>query len=181
MSDWQRLLTFRCTGCGNCCRETMVMVTDADIRRLVAGTGHSWQDVVRFVPEDAISLDKRSPWWLRLAASRWVVVLRWQGRACRFLGPDNRCTVYEHRPVACREHPFGIEYSDSGALLKLTKSRVSRCPNEWDGKLSRRALVTLSRQTDRESEAYTTRLRDWNHLTARERTRSRFGEFFSLE
>jgi len=158
----------------------MVMVTDADIRRLVAGTGRAWQHLVRFVPEGAISLEKRSPWWLWLSARRCVVTLRWEGHACAFLGADNRCTVYQQRPVACREHPFSIEHSDSGALVKLTKSRVGRCPNEWDGGLSRRALVALSRQTGRESEAYTKRLREWNHLAATERTRSRFGQFFGL-
>jgi Fe-S-cluster containining protein len=159
----------------------MVMLTDADIRRLAEGTGRPWQEFVRLAPEGAITMDKRSPWWLWLRARRYILTLRWKGRACMFLGADNRCTVYEHRPVACREHPFNIEHSATGALLKLTKSRVGRCPNEWDGKLNRRDLVALSRWTDRESEAFTDRLKDWNRQGEGERTRSRFVRFFGLD
>jgi len=174
MSDWQRLLKFRCTGCGNCCRETMVMLTDADIGRLASGTARPWRDFVRFVREGDITLEKRSPYWVRLRSKRYVLALRWKRRACVFLGEDNRCTVYESRPLACREHPFAIEHSDSGGLLKLTKSRVGRCPNEWDGRLLRRDLVALSRWTGRESESYRERLKQWNRLGQGERIRSRF-------
>lgn len=157
------------------------MLTDADIRRLAEGTDRPWRDFVRFVPEGAIGLGKRSPWWLRLRTQRYVLTLRWKGRACVFLGEDNRCTVYEHRPVACREHPFSIEHSESGALLKLTKSRVGNCPHEWNGRLNRRDLVTLSRWTGRESEAYTDRLKEWNRLGAGERIRSKFLRLLGLE
>ena len=180
MSDWERLLKFRCTGCGNCCRETMVMLTDADIRRLMEGTGRPWHEFARFIPEGDITMDKRSPWWLRLRARRYVLILRWQRRACVFLGADNRCTVYEHRPVACREHPFSIDYSETGALVHLSKSRVGRCPNEWDGKQSRRALVALSRWTDRESAAYQERLKEWNRLHPASRTRASFLRFLGI-
>ena len=36
--DWKKLLSFRCTCCGNCCREPIVLVTDEDIRRVQAHT-----------------------------------------------------------------------------------------------------------------------------------------------
>ena len=180
MSDWRRLLKFRCTGCGNCCRETLVMLTDSDVRRLAEGTGRPLADFVRFVPEGDIGLEKRSPWWVRLATRRYVITLRWNRSACVFLGEDNRCTVYEHRPVACREHPFDIQHSESGALLHLTMSRVVECPHEWDGRQSRRELVQLSRRTGAESEAYTQKVKAWNRRREGARTRGEFLRYLGL-
>lgn len=180
MKDWQRYLKFRCTGCGNCCRGTMVMLSDADIRRLSEGTGRPPEEFTRFIPEGDITLDKRSPWWVRLARSRVILALRWKRGACVFLGEDNRCSVYEHRPVACREHPFSISHSESGALLGLSLSRVVPCPHEWDGDLKRRDLVALSRWTTRESEAYTVRVRNWNRGDEKRRTRGGFLRYLGL-
>lgn len=180
MSDWRRLLKFRCTGCGNCCRETLVMLTDSDIRRLAEGTGRSPDEFVRFVPEDDIVLAQRSPWWIRLARGRYVLALRWRRRACIFLGADNLCTAYEHRPVACREHPFSIQHSQSGALLHLSMSRVVHCPHAWDGNLKRRDLVAQSRWTGREGEDYTSRIRHWNRGSGGSRTKLAFLRYLGL-
>ena len=180
MSDWRRFLKFRCTGCGNCCRETLVMVTDADVRRLAEGTGRAAEEFVDFVREDDISIAKRSPWWVRLRHGRYALALRWSRNACVFLGSDNRCTVYEHRPVACREHPLRIEHSESGALRHLSMSRVVPCPHEWDGDLKQRHLVAQSRRTARESEAYVDRLRAWNRNADTAKTKRAFLRYLGL-
>jgi Fe-S-cluster containining protein len=156
------------------------MLSDADIHRLAEGTRRPLESFVQFVPEADISLEKRSPWWVRLARKRYVMTLRWRRGACTFLGEDNRCTVYEHRPIACREHPFDIQHSDSGALLKLSMSKVVDCPHEWDGKQKRRELVALSRWTASESEGYTDRVRLWNRRREGARTRASFLRFLGL-
>ena len=180
MYDWRRLLKFRCTGCGNCCRGTVVMVGDDDIRRLAAGTGRDPRSFIRFVGKDSITLDKRSPWWLRLRRRRFVLALQHRHRACIFLGEDNLCTVYEHRPLACREHPFHLQHTESGALWRMSMSRVVHCPHAWDGDLKRRDLVALSRWTARESEAYTEKVRLWNRRRPRAATRLAFLRYLGL-
>lgn len=158
----------------------MVMLSDADVKRLADGTMLPVDSFARFVAEGDISLEKRSPWWIRLARRRYVMALRWKRGACVFLGEDNRCGAYDHRPLACREHPFSISHSESGALLDLSMSRVVDCPHEWDGEQKRRDLVALSRWTSRESETYTGRVRLWNRQREGSRTRVAFLRFLGL-
>ena len=145
-TDWRKYLKFRCTGCGNCCRGTVVMITDDDVTRLVEGTGRDPRDFVRFYDQERVDVAKASPWWIRLGSKKAVMALRWQrGPRCTFLTADNRCTVYEHRPVACREHPFNVTLADSGALERMTISRIVECPHEWDGDISRREVTRIAR------------------------------------
>ena len=70
VKDWRELLKFRCTGCGNCCKGTIVMLTDHDVRRIVEGTGIAPREFVRFFGEDEIKLAKRHPFWIRFANRR---------------------------------------------------------------------------------------------------------------
>ena len=85
---WERLLKFRCTGCGNCCKQTYICVTDTDVRRLMDGTGRRAEEIVRFAREDEINLGKHHPWWVRFANRRGVMVLRWKRGRCTFLAAD---------------------------------------------------------------------------------------------
>ena len=46
---------------------------------------------------------------------------------CPFLGADNFCSIYEHRPTDCRRFP----YTDEDVLLKrplITEKNASFCP-----------------------------------------------------
>jgi Fe-S-cluster containining protein len=78
-----------CTRCANCCKTLQIVVDDADIRRLSTRFGMSFQSFSKkyvLVAEDKSKYFASSP--------------------CAFLGPDNRCTVYEDRPQACRDFPY---------------------------------------------------------------------------
>ena len=47
--------------------------------------------------------------------------------SCPFLGKDNRCTIYEVRPVACAEYP----YTDKAEISSRTYSIAAKaleCP-----------------------------------------------------
>lgn len=78
-----------CTKCANCCRTLQVVVDDTDIARLAARFGvPAKQFARRYV---AVAADRVR----HIAAS-----------PCPFLGDDNRCTVYEDRPRACRDFPY---------------------------------------------------------------------------
>ena len=174
--DWRALLRFRCTGCGNCCRGTIVLVTDADVERLVRGTGRPAEALVRFVPEGIVKLEARSPWWIRFdRGARAVLALRHRpGGACTFLDDANQCTVYAHRPVTCREHPFNVDLSPRGGVQHIALSEIVDCPHDWDGRIERRALRDVVRWNEAQSDDYHVRVRAWNRSRARARTRAGF-------
>jgi len=114
-------LKFRCTGCGNCCRGTYVFITDADVQRLVDGTGQSPKDFVRFVNSDQANLEDDSALWVEFEnGAVEAMTLRWvRGSKCMYLGPEEMCQAYEHRPVTCREHPFDVETTQAGKVKSL--------------------------------------------------------------
>ena len=46
---------------------------------------------------------------------------------CPFLGGDNRCAIYEHRPKACREFPH-TNRSKFHQIASLTQKNIAICP-----------------------------------------------------
>ncbi len=178
--DWRKYLKFRCTGCGNCCRGTVVLITDDDVNRIVQGIGRDPRDFVRFYDEERVEIAKSSPWWIRVGAKRAVMALRWQrGPRCIFLSADNDCTIYEHRPVVCREHPFNVTLSESGAVQRMTINRVVDCPHDWDGNRTRREIGRVARWNQRQADDFTGKIKTWNR-GAKSRTRPGFLRFLGL-
>ena len=180
VKDWEELLKFRCTGCGNCCKETIVMITDHDVRRIVDGTGKAPREFVRFFGEGEIRMTKRHPFWVRLATRRVVMGLRWGRNRCLLLDKEDRCTVYEHRPLACREHPFNITVSESGAVTNLSLSKVVDCPHELDGHVTKKELRAISKWNEDESGEYQGHVKDWNRRRTGGRSRTDFMEFLGF-
>jgi len=41
--------------------------------------------------------------------------------SCVFLGGNNRCNVYEQRPLECKIYPFLLDFSEREINLKLDK------------------------------------------------------------
>jgi Fe-S-cluster containining protein len=89
---------YSCAKCpGYCCTYPLIPVSDFDIRRLAKRFGISPRAArVRFTkPEEGGKG--------RVMRHRKDDVFQ---TACRFLDPEKRrCTVYEHRPHACRAYP----------------------------------------------------------------------------
>lgn len=181
VKNWRDLLKFRCTGCGNCCKETIVMLTDHDVRRIVDGTGMAPKEFVRFFGEDEINMPKRHPFWVQLATRRAIMALRWGRNRCIFLDKEDMCTIYEHRPVACREHPFNITRSNSGAVTGLSLSKVSECLYELDGQISKRTLSAVCKWNEDESEEYHERVKRWNRWPKGSKTRTDFMKHIGFE
>ena len=46
---------------------------------------------------------------------------------CPFLGADNYCSVYEDRPLACREYPH-TDRKNMYQILGLTRKNMEVCP-----------------------------------------------------
>lgn len=77
-----------CLTCANCCKTTGPLFTQKDIDRLSL---HLKMKPARFI-ETYLHIDEDSDYVLNTLP-------------CPFLGSDNYCSVYEHRPNACREYP----------------------------------------------------------------------------
>lgn len=180
-NDWRRYLSFRCTGCGNCCRGTVVLLTDGDVARIVDGTGKAPREFVRFFGPDAVEMTNNHPLWIRFERGRAVMALKWRNSHCGFLGKNNLCQVYDHRPVTCREHPFNVTLSDTGAVERISLSRVVKCPHEWDGKSSLNDIRSVVRWNERQSDAYTDKVKVWNLRRDVVRTRPGFLRYLGFE
>jgi len=180
--DWRRYLKFRCTGCGNCCRDTIVCLTDADVRRISEGSGQNPRAFVRFYSHDDIAMSDNDPSWVRLGKQRRVMALKRTHDRCVFLANStNRCTIYEHRPVTCRDHPFNLTFSTSGALEKISLSRIVKCPHEWDGKIQRRELRRVNDWNEQQQETYVIKIKAWHQIKMGRKSGTEFLRFLGFE
>lgn len=93
-------LKYDCMKCpAYCCTYDWIRVNKADIQRLAKRFSLSYEvaeaKFTKFVPEYEGGH--------RVLRHRKDDIYK---SACRFLDPvERRCTVYEHRPRTCREHP----------------------------------------------------------------------------
>ncbi len=180
------LLAFRCSGCGNCCRDPLLPLTDDDLRRLVAGTEAAWPDLVQWVSTSGIDLDDRR-WFVSLRQGPRAMVLRHRRGRCVYLDRNDRCTAYASRPIGCRVYPLDPEFSARGTLRRLRLIEATNCPSSMAGNNDIGALLELHRQYDAENETYLERVARWNRQQRARRRRSlkpetarRFLEFLGL-
>ncbi len=99
-----------CLACGNCCKNHSPRFKTTDIKRiskhLRMREGEFIEQYLK-LDEEGDYVNKRSP--------------------CPFLGSDNYCSIYEHRPGDCARYP----YTDEDVLLKrpnLTLKNAVVCP-----------------------------------------------------
>jgi len=156
------LLRFRCTGCGNCCRDPLLPLTDADLHRVADHTGLPASEIIKWVDRHGIELSGEPESFVTLRTGRRVMVLRHVQGHCRFLGADDRCTIYAARPLGCRIFPFDPDFNRKGEMVRLRMIEATDCPYEKDGKNSKVEIRTLHRQTEAELAAYHARVVEWN-------------------
>jgi lysine-N-methylase len=92
-----------CHGCGECCHEYEVHVTEAERQRILA---QKWEDdpAVAGVP----LFVRTGRWWGR---RRWRLNTRGADEACVFLNEQGRCRIHAKfggaaKPLACQVYPF---------------------------------------------------------------------------
>jgi len=78
-----------CTRCANCCKTMTVKLGKADINRIAKHLD--------------MSAKKFTEAYLEPDEEEGMYIVRQQ--PCPFLGSDDRCTIYDVRPKACREFP----------------------------------------------------------------------------
>jgi len=105
-----------CLACGNCCRTLQIVVDDNDIQRLARRLTMTPQQFSRQ--------------YVRIAPDRTKHFI---ATPCSFLGADNRCSVYEDRPQACRDFPY-LHAADFRSRSLMMIANTSTCPivfNVW--------------------------------------------------
>lgn len=167
------LLKFRCTGCGNCCKDPLLPLTDEDLARLVSHTGSDPMSLVKFITREEIDMDHEPEGFALLRQGKRVMVLKHVQGRCIYLGPDERCSVYAERPLGCRVFPLDPTFSRSGKLVRLQLIQATECPYELDGHNPIRALASLNQLYDGAMLRYRAKIADWNRL---QRRRKRQGQ-----
>jgi len=103
-----------CLSCANCCKTTGPLFTQKDIERL--------SSLFRLKPSQFIEK------YLRIDEDNDYVL---QSVPCPFLGADNYCSVYEHRPKACREYPH-TDRKKFYQINHLTIKNTLICPATFE-------------------------------------------------
>lgn len=103
-----------CLECANCCKTTGPLFTDRDIDRLAK--------LFKMKQQQFIAT------YLRLDEENDYVL---QSVPCPFLGADNYCSVYDHRPKACREFPH-TDRKKFQQISNLTLKNVAICPAAYN-------------------------------------------------
>jgi Fe-S-cluster containining protein len=99
-----------CLTCANCCKTTGPLFKQKDIERLAS---HLRMRPAQFV-DQYLHIDEDNDYVLNVLP-------------CPFLGPDNYCSVYEHRPNACREYPH-TNQRKMHTIFKETLNNTAICP-----------------------------------------------------
>jgi len=99
-----------CLECANCCKTTSPIFRDIDVQRIAKKFKQSTRDFENAYlkrDEDDDLVLKSSP--------------------CTFLDPDNHCSIYDVRPLACKEYPH-TNRKKMFQVLDLTRKNAEICP-----------------------------------------------------
>lgn len=99
-----------CLECANCCKTTSPIFRSVDIKRL---SKRLRMTESKFI-DTYLKIDEENDYVL-------------QSSPCSFLGDDNYCSVYEDRPLACREYPH-TDRKNMYQILPLTRKNMEVCP-----------------------------------------------------
>jgi Fe-S-cluster containining protein len=106
----QTFKSMDCLSCANCCKTTSPIFRDVDIKRLSKRVRLSESQFIA----NYLKMDDEGDYVLTTAP-------------CPFLGSDNYCSVYEDRPLACREYPH-TDRKNMYQILSLTRKNMEVCP-----------------------------------------------------
>jgi Fe-S-cluster containining protein len=100
-----------CLTCANCCRTTSPIFRDVDIERIAKHLGMRVADFT----DKYLHLDEDRDWVLNSSP-------------CTFLNlEDNKCSIYDFRPKACREYPH-TDRKNMTQIMNLTFRNTLVCP-----------------------------------------------------
>ena len=124
-----------CSGCGNCCRGSVIPLSEDDLERLAA---QKWDTHPDF---SGVRTVVRQSWF----GKRQQLAQRDDG-SCVFLSADNRCRIHaEHgaaaKPLVCQMYPLQLVPQEAKAILTLRRSCPSAAAEEGRELSEHRAAV----------------------------------------
>ncbi len=165
---------FRCTTCGDCCRRHRVPVTGHDLVRLVRETALPAATLVEWLAPHEVDMTGEPESFVTVPAGRRLPVLAFRGEACRFLDPDDRCSVYAARPAACRTFPLEEETDENPpGRRRLTLLEGAACEGVFDGPPDAEGARARLERRQRELEAHVGTVTEWNRRQRRRRLAGR--------
>jgi Fe-S-cluster containining protein len=99
-----------CLTCANCCKTTSPIFREVDIKRI---SKKLRMHVNQFI-DAYLKVDEEKDYVLKTSP-------------CAFLDSENYCTIYEDRPLACREYPH-TDRKNMFQILDLTVRNTLVCP-----------------------------------------------------
>jgi uncharacterized protein len=100
-----------CTCCANCCKTMTVKLDQTDINRIAK---HLDTTEKEFIDEFLEADDEKGMYIVKK-------------KPCPFLGSDDRCTIYDVRPTACREFPHTDKEGFATRTI-LHANNALKCP-----------------------------------------------------
>lgn len=99
-----------CLNCANCCKTTSPIFRDIDIKRISKSMRLKEGQFI----DQFLRMDEENDYVLKSSP-------------CYFLNDDNTCSIYEIRPLACREYPH-TNRKNMYQILDLTLKNTLICP-----------------------------------------------------
>ena len=99
-----------CLSCANCCKTTSPIFRSIDIKRISKKLKVSEGNFI----DTYLKIDEENDYVLKHAP-------------CPFLDQQNYCSIYEDRPLACREYPH-TDRKNMYQILDLTHKNTLICP-----------------------------------------------------
>ena len=109
--------SFPCEMCGKCCHQANITVMDEEVERIAK---HLNMTSDAFIDE---YLYRRDGLWLFK-----------KERKCRFLGENNKCTIWIARPEICRDFPYLVAKFMSRVYLSIVNDApidLSYMEDDW--------------------------------------------------
>ncbi len=150
-----------CRHCANCCTETTVPLTDADVRRIMKYTGMHAGDIVRMYDSTETDYETERPGWIKLSYGKRLMALRRKNHRCLFLSRENFCTIYPARPITCRTFPYMI-YRPQAPSPEVRINTAIRCKCKYGPETDFDELVAAALREEEEDAAYHEKVERWN-------------------
>ncbi len=99
-----------CLDCANCCKTTSPIFRDVDIKRIAKNLRLKESNFIN----QYLKMDEDNDWVLKSSP-------------CPFLAMDNKCEIYDVRPLACREYPH-TDRKNNYQIAHLTIANSLVCP-----------------------------------------------------